>query len=1220
MAEPFNPAMQGYGNQQPIMGTPRPMFNSLGTGNPQIDLAFAQFGMPMLQQFMGGAFIPEQFPAQSVMDQMASSKYMQASRTAEQSARDRGTGIMFQQFKGIRNKFDNSPLSQMGAAQLNNLAGTVNSQFGMMMSEMLIGPQASEDLFFGRRGDPVQLQRAVNQVGFSRSDSVNGTDSMSGESLTEFSDALYGNLYGPDADLNDVSGFSAGRVGGMMTDLSRRGLLPQSVSKMGDSARQKELAGAAADSDVGKTIGGFSKEIQDAIANNSPLEDIEKLTGGSQAIRKIDATRVASSLKGYTEAVASVRQIFGDNGISNAPMGQLMAAMEALTQNSMTTMSPGKIENLMRRTQLASRDSGVSLEALMGLSARGGALAQQYGLTPEMAAQNSISAMEQGRAMRDTGAFTPGFGRIDADKAVLAALDSGMRGDASMTGKYLGAMARAVAEDPNLKNSEAAEMVAALERGETTYNNGTDTVNIMEEFARRPGEFFGRLREQAGLSASHFDSLVRDPNSQEYLIPLAGAVAGAQGAEYKKYIENNFAGNADLLQRIKDPNMSEEQRLNLMQTMGSGFSRAVIDDVNTTMTGEERVDTLYTAMRSSMMDYVKENRKDLTDPADIVTEANRLLIGREGMFANEAEARNYAAQQYAETGTFVQGEFNISLPEMQQRLNARTAAASSGRRRRNITRAGLEFNLDDGSNMLQRFSDMLGSDSSASALEQVLGSIDSVKQTKEVMTGLAENDPRLETAFADLRGQYAGATINTEEEKADFAAEVTEGKIGMDEFKKRFAGTGENFEGKDKFVSDDALVTRMATIAKDGTTTDAFKQMYSTITGVSAAGAAAVFQDVNSEEAQAAFKRLAAHKDLQGESDRRGLGIVQAGELTNANAIEAINRSDAWHAGIDDQDKKRIGAIGKLGRQMDEGNINASTLLESYGVDLAGKTKSTEALTNFITNSGNIDEVKAALTDDNVDAAQAEKIAVMAQFSHNVNSMGGFSRMGAGSFASQAASSGRLTALTRAVDEGKVGGDLAAAVTAQKEGKTLTKEQQQLLDETTASPEAFTENVTKDVVLNEEKGVTSRENTAADIAKNAATEEQKINSAAGSLSGASGALGELTAGLTAAVGNLFKDVKIENITVTNFKLPDGFGKELASGAVSAISELLTGGLGGTKDVATTTASAGTKPSREPITITGSIRIKDMDTALVDFMSDTPHEPTTPGSPPVAVPA
>ncbi|NBO19901.1 MAG: hypothetical protein EBV03_11905, partial [Proteobacteria bacterium] len=243
MSDPNNPGL--IPDPQQLFNLPQPNYNLLNSGNPALDLLFMQ-AVPQLLGIKADEFLPQLMPAQHVFDQMASYKYRMSTARNEEFARSKFGGAsrsddqaMFRTILNVRNQLSKDPVSSTQAVQLQGAAEMMNSQFGQNLIEMMVGPQMAEDIFFGSRGSKVRLARAVNQIGFSRRDTVTGKQSMSAESLEALTDNVFNNLYGDNADIDDVAGFSAGRVGDLMTGLARRGLLPQSAVNMNPEERRR---------------------------------------------------------------------------------------------------------------------------------------------------------------------------------------------------------------------------------------------------------------------------------------------------------------------------------------------------------------------------------------------------------------------------------------------------------------------------------------------------------------------------------------------------------------------------------------------------------------------------------------------------------------------------------------------------------------------------------------------------------------------------------------------------------------------------------------------------------------------------------------------------------------------------------------------------------------------------------------------------------------------
>jgi hypothetical protein len=1187
----YNSSAGGFGMNPMMFGMmPGPQYNPLGSGNPSIDHAFAVYGAPMLQQFLGGnKFLPQQFPAQGLLDQMAAAKYMRASKANEHHARQHiDQKTIYQNLVGIHSKFDATPLSDTGKAQYETAASYINSEGGQMAASMLFGAQNAEDLFFGRKGSAVQLAGAVNKIGYYRPDSVSGQDRMSEDSLKEFSNQLYSNLYGLDADLNDVSGFSAGRVGGIMTELARRGLLPESVSKLSASGR------AAALGEKGMDKLGLSKEVTDAISSGSSLEEIEKIPDGASGIRKIDATRVSNSLKGYTDALSVVREIFGDNGITNAPMQQLMAAMEALTQGGTSTMKAGAIENLMRRTQMASRDSGVSLEGLMGLSARSGALADQYGLSREVASENVVSSMERVRAMQDTGGFRPGFGRLDPTKAGMFALDQGIRADASRVGQYASAAARIVAENEGnggFKGTRMRAMVNAMKRGESSFYDASTgrSVNINEELGRNPDAFMGGLLAEAGISAAHFGALVRDPGSQEYLAGIAGGLAGAQSVELKEKIGLNAVHGTGLLDKL-GKGMSEGDRDALAAHFSRGFSTTVIDTVNTTMSATGRLDALEGAARQSFKDYIREKNPTATD-AQVSKMADQMINDR---FGGKQGLREELSQQYAAAGAMTEAEGYGKLSTLQQMNGARGIDEFERRRRINKNRAGVMDNarVGDGSNFLQRFSDMLGGSDARPALEQLFNTVDSFADQEKLLEGIAggKDNAALRGAFKEIQNAYSAGTVDTDAERAELMKRAATDFASV---KDQFKGTGAEAElqNKTKYMTSAQLAASME--RNYSGKENYFKALYQTHfkdkdgNDMTSEALDAMFSD--SATRKKAMEELAGKAGVDATLAANGIRVAGDDVMTEANLRRLTGSYDPFAVGAD---RERVAALGKLGKEFDSGSVTSKSVLGALGASKAAidDEQLNKAMQAYINNEkdSTIGAVGGRLGELGITGDKAAEIINTTQFSKNLKELGGFDSLGTATFAERAAAAGRKEAIDSRVKKGEITGKVADAIKKKENGDTLKPEEQALI---TNAYKGDNSDLDVSDAVKKEKG--SKAAALADMEKEAKSITAK-NTGAGSASDPSG-IGTAVAN---AIGALFKDVfkgemKFDNVTIASVKV------------LSGIDQL----------------AAKTEKDGGEVKLSGSIKLEGLEAGVADLIarSNSDDAPTPAGGTPVKNP-
>jgi hypothetical protein len=1145
----------GYPQSQPISGLPGPNYAPFGQmGNPGLDMMLSTFAAPMLQSFMGGKFLPQQFPAQGLLDQMVSAKWQQSSRANLAQAQSTDQQAIYSKMAGMRGQLTDKPMTDLQKSHLNTFASVVNNPAAMGMFEMALGAQNTEDLFFGRKGSATRLASAVNRIGFSRADSVTGKDRMSEDSLKAFSSDIYSNLYGPGADMNDVSGFSAGRVGDIMTDLAQRKLLPASMSKLTARERRRAFEEAGGAGMKFSENAADDQAIKNAMGGGDSIENITKIAGGAEAVRKVDATRVSNSIKGYTDALGAVREIFGDNGMTNAPMQQLLAAMEGLTQNSMSSMSPGKIENVMRRTQMASRDAGVSLEALMGLSARGGALAEQYGLAPELASGSVITAMEQMKAMEDTGKFTPAFGRMDPNKAALTIQDQSMRADASPVGRYLAVASRLMAENTDEKGnvsgkfagSNMAKMVEAMKRGETSYYDETEkrSVNIYEEFGSDPDKIMRRMLQETGTSVDQFGAMYRDKNTQEFQV--AGAARSAQAEGLKSKLAGYLSSQTGISERIGG-DLNDEQRSALSQQIGKGLSTALIDDVNNTMDPKERLAVLKSAFNQSAINYARQQLGDGASVNDVMAYAQTISkTGSDNImgFKTDEDLDAFLSTRQANAGEFTDRRFGQNIEAMRQTYNSRTLREGQERGRRNVSRAGMSdrMKLDDGSNLFQRFSDMLGGTGSGTALEQVLGAIDSKDMQAKLMEGVTGGDKALESAFNSIKTAYTAGTVDTKEDKEKLIASTNNSNFS--EVAKQFTETAaeNDFKGKTRYMKDAEVakaLDKATTDEKLGGVIDIYRRE---IDGdISQEEAEALFADTTKR--QEAMAKMAQTAGIQDIFMQKGIDSgIGADVMTQAQLKGATEKADAFEQGAD---RNRVRGLMRLAEGFDKGTAKGKHVLDAFGVKNDDAALN-EAMKTFMEGSGNSDAVAAQLKNLGLEDKQIKEIVATTEFSRNVNTQGGFAANGGGIKAEEvAARAGRQTAFETAVKDDKIkGGRMSELVKRKQEGKTLKPEEEKELKAFYASEDKFNAELEREV--SGTKGAKESSTERNQIKKEAKALTDKATGP-GSASDPTGIGAALTSSVVPAIADAFKTAISELA-----KMASGGGELVVSGSLSLV--------------------------------------------------------------------
>lgn len=1222
--------------QGPVLGAPAPRYNPagfMGIDDPGMNMALTMY-MPQIMNMLGvrgGQFLPEQLPAQQLMDQMTSAKYMQANRAAMAAFAPRDQNAIFNRLVGAQQKSGSGPLSGLGASHLNNFAGMLNSPLGQMISGSLIGAQNTEDLFYGRRGSATQLAASVGQFGFYRPDSVDGTAGMSADSLQQFTDQLYGNLYGPKANLNDISGLSAGRIGTVANDLAQRGLLPASLSMLPESRRMSEMRmpqnrppdfqeniardlaesrfmasqerfgppGAektyaqltpderrefldarmrekdpAKQHDIVRESMAKAEDVVKRIdAPDSTSDEIRQMEGGGSAIRRVDATRVGNALKEYSGAVDAVRSIFGDNGMGNAPMQQLMAALDSLTQGGMASMGAGKLENIMRRTQMASRDAGVSLEALMGLTARGGALADQNGLVRDVVPGQVIATMERGAAMRDSDAFRPGFGKVDPNSAMLRVMDQNARADSSNAARLASVARRIVKENEGndeFKNraGDLRAFVAAMERGDSTFTNSSgQVVNINEQMGKNSGAFFNDLFTRGGITDAEVSSRFYDEvNTQEYLIP--GFTAAAQRYEVKQQLSGFFS--QDFL-GTRGEKMAQGDREKLSAAMGAAFSGAMIDEVDTNLSPAARVEVLQRSLRRGAANYLRQ--QGVADD-QIEAATDELLFGQNGaggIFKDQADMRRYAETQQANLGKNFEAETGQNINAFRQMNSIDVLARQEQKRRQHIARADMLATMGggaggDGSNILQRFSDFFltggrrEDGSQASFAEYVLGTVETSEQ-QERLVQAAGGKEQFQATMDLVDNATREATVDTAAEKDALVASVLSGgPAAFADIKDRFNRQGSRLlDGADSAISTQQLAANLDKAGRD----DDLKAIYgkyfknkdgnalsqdeldAAFTGSNRAATMTALAQMDTLETQLQEIGSFTPKQMQalGLVDDKGGSVIRESTLRKTlDSAHVLAGKDPAEVAANAEKMKNAQEMSK---QMLRGKLETGTIMQITGVDAQNAGVKT-ALDAALADGGDdaaLSALDSELGKTGVDADKRKAVMSLARIHHTMQATGGLDVMSGQTTKEKMEAAARTTALGDAVKAGTIAKDSSigklfdtlqnpAATDAEKAAARKD------LEKITESEDTF-----KDALQNKDKtGATLAGGAVDSIIKNAKDLGGQLTSAA---SAGGDMVSQIGTAISSALGkfatDMLKDVKIENVTITNLKLPNLLG-------------------------------------------------------------------------------
>lgn len=634
-----------FGNTPPPSAQSDLPFMQLGPGS---GLAAMMFLQPLLSRAYGNVgMIPAQFqPMQSLYEQFRTKQYWESRQRAmrEASVADRQTYV--EMMRG---------LAQIGGAEFgveqeaaaNAMAGDISAMapFFSMFAPGLM------DQLHGLRGSALVMAGQVHDGGRFAVDPVTGRTGLSGVSAGRMTRDMMSMYFGSNADLSAMRGISAGRAGELYSELVRRGLSsrsigtrdvagqisqlttsPEAVSEALQTMRREDPRRFSevlqtAEQQTGRTFSNIDPDKQiEALSNvesaaTAALHDIEAFnpTAFETMLRHFDARKVGERIKNLSGAVSAMRDIFGDSGHPNAPMSALLNGLQLLTQGGMSTMTPQEIERSVRMSYQVAQQTGIGLDALMGLTAQGAAMTDKFGLSRNFAPAGARSAAMFGQAFGEVGGNEiPVWGARDREQLTLNDQQLRLQAANSQVANQMAAALRANQVTPFAAGSTAAAYVQAVQNRETSFIDPRTGNEMATDMSR--GQFLDMLT-QSGMTADTAAAMLDQTQAnQEYVFR----------ENLQDFVRNQFQGpelaKTTIAQAYQEaavaPISQQAAALGLSRTEGIQLSRIVGESAGVALlnapaevqrTPEARREFIANQMRATLIDRLTNARQDQID-------------------------------------------------------------------------------------------------------------------------------------------------------------------------------------------------------------------------------------------------------------------------------------------------------------------------------------------------------------------------------------------------------------------------------------------------------------------------------------------------------------------------------------------------------------------------------------------------------------------------------
>lgn len=468
---------------------------------------------------------------QNIYDVMRSQQFMQTQQQAVAIAAKADRAGYMRSMEGLA-ALTGTPFGADQRRAADNIAGAVTSLSPLLAQQM---PELLDTLG-GRRGSAAVLAQNLAEAGRYRVDAVTGRLGMSGESAGQMAGMLQRDLFS-DKNIASMQGITAGKLGELIQALQSRGRLDGLGTETGYrvgadgtreyyGTRETELRRAVAAvqlEDPQKFATTLSKHGI-ASADKLTAQDLDKLTldpAVADKLRAFDAERVKRSVKGYTAAVAAMRDIFGDMGHANAPMQELIAGLEAMTLGQSQQLSPDKLSSLVRQTHNLAKAGGVSMDKVLMMQQQAAAEAAQLGLNPLFAVSATQGALAYNGAIQDANLTgKKAWNVMTADELVQAERQDLLRGATSNVANQYAALMRIEKEvggfEEGSRPAQIAEAIRSRTYDPSMRMSQPEFVEMMRKAKSQDGEALS-------LTDSDIQSVIYDRESnQQYVYENRG--------------------------------------------------------------------------------------------------------------------------------------------------------------------------------------------------------------------------------------------------------------------------------------------------------------------------------------------------------------------------------------------------------------------------------------------------------------------------------------------------------------------------------------------------------------------------------------------------------------------------------------------------------------------------------------------------------------------------
>jgi len=468
------PIAQGMGGRGPLDISP--ITGLLGLTDPGTKTILNSVVGSVLTSSLGGGYLPSQYsPTTNMYSQMQA---MQATRGYSSAMQ----GVAQADRRGIRETVRG--VAQLTGSKFGPREMEAADKFSEVASTMLpyLPATALESMGVGgKTGLATAMAQNMFMGARYATDPVTGRRGIDPSNVGDMTSKVFDNLYGPGKDVAEMGGITAGKAGEMYDVMQRKGL-------MGSAAPRS------------KALEQVAKDMNMTIGEVSSLPELDT------KIRELDANRISERLKEMSKSVSAMKEVFGEMGQPDAPMGQLVGAIEALTQANLPSMDASKTERMIRDTSNTAKAAGIDMPQMFRLMGSTAAMSDRAGVDRVFTPGITNQAVLENEASKRMFGDSKAFGLSTAEKRLNMSQQLGVQATKDPRVQQMAAIARLVDQykfEPK-KGSELEDVYNVISgKKEATEEETRKILNITS----RPGGLAGFLKDQ-GVSASVTQDLV----------------------------------------------------------------------------------------------------------------------------------------------------------------------------------------------------------------------------------------------------------------------------------------------------------------------------------------------------------------------------------------------------------------------------------------------------------------------------------------------------------------------------------------------------------------------------------------------------------------------------------------------------------------------------------------------------------------------------------------